>query len=158
MCFHSAMKHENDVSDLIGCLQVVRIYSFTKEIKFYTRASYIVFLFVKSENNFIKQIKYVLRDFIAWWKSRQSLWEFSNSPKRFPRFSPGYEGTEKGYFFSQSQSLQVPQMWLVHKLRYFTLIICKIVIGQCNRRVGCDRTISWANYFKYFQLNLPITT
>ena len=53
------MNHENDVSNVVGCLQVVRIYSFMKELK-YTRASYIVFLFVKTENiNFIKEIKYV---------------------------------------------------------------------------------------------------
>ena len=43
--FHSAVKHKNEVSDMIGCLQVVRIYSFMKEIKSYVRASYIVFLF-----------------------------------------------------------------------------------------------------------------
>ena len=49
--FHGATKHENDVNDMIGWLQVVRIYSFMKEIKVYIRASYIVFLFVKSENN-----------------------------------------------------------------------------------------------------------
>ena len=28
--FHSDMKHENDVSDMIGYLQVVRIYSVMK--------------------------------------------------------------------------------------------------------------------------------
>ena len=34
---------------------------------------------VKLENkNIIKEIKHVLRAFIAWWKLRQSLWEFSN--------------------------------------------------------------------------------
>ena len=33
VCFHSAMKHENDVSDMIACLQVVRTYSFMVEIK-----------------------------------------------------------------------------------------------------------------------------
>ena len=55
VCFHSEMKHENDVSNMVGCLQVVRIYSFKKEIKVNLRASYIVFLFVKNENNFIKQ-------------------------------------------------------------------------------------------------------
>ena len=75
VCFHSAMKHENDVSNVIGCLQIVRIYSFMKEIKVYIRASYIVFLFVKIKNNFIKEIKHVLRAFIALWKPRQSLWE-----------------------------------------------------------------------------------
>ena len=51
VCFHTAVKHENDVNDTIGCLQVVRIYSFMKEIKLCIGASYIVFLFVKSENN-----------------------------------------------------------------------------------------------------------
>ena len=101
MCFHGAMKHENDVSNAVDCLQVVRIYSFMKKIKVYIRASYIVFLFVKTENN----------NFIAWWKPRQSLKELSsrwkpsttshvftdlhsNSPKHSPRFSPGYEGKE----------------------------------------------------------------
>ena len=33
MCFHSAMKHENEVSNMVGCLQVVRIYIFMKEIE-----------------------------------------------------------------------------------------------------------------------------
>ena len=41
---------------MVGCLQVVRIYS-----SVYIRASYIVFLNVKTENNnFIKEIKHVL--------------------------------------------------------------------------------------------------
>ena len=48
--------HKNDMSDMIDCLQVVRIYRFMKEIKLYVRASYIVFLFVKTENNFIKEV------------------------------------------------------------------------------------------------------
>ena len=50
MCFHSAMKHKNDVSNTAGCFQVVRIYSFMKEIKVNIRASYIVFFFDKTEN------------------------------------------------------------------------------------------------------------
>ena len=51
------MKHEIDVSSMIGCLQVMRIYSFIKGIKVYTRASYIVFLFIKTKyDNFIKDI------------------------------------------------------------------------------------------------------
>ena len=50
-CVFSAMKH---VSDIIDSLQVVRIYSFLKEIKLFMCALYIVFLFVKPENkNFI---------------------------------------------------------------------------------------------------------
>ena len=44
------MKHENDVSNMVGYLQVVRIYSFMKEIKVNIRASYIVFFFDKTEN------------------------------------------------------------------------------------------------------------
>ena len=27
VCFHSAMKHENDVSNMVDCLQVVGMYS-----------------------------------------------------------------------------------------------------------------------------------
>ena len=67
------MMHENDVSNMVGCFQVVRIYSFMKEIKVSIRASYLGFLFAKTENNFIKEIKHVVRAFIAWWKPRQSL-------------------------------------------------------------------------------------
>ena len=108
VCFHSAMKHENDVSQCgwlsPSCENL--------------RASYILFLFVETENsNFIKEIKHVVRASIAWWRPRQSLWEFSsrwkpstafrvftdqlsNSPKRSPRFSPGYEeGTEYMFYF-----------------------------------------------------------
>ena len=49
------MEHEND-----------RICSFVKEIKLYIRVLYIVFLFVKSENNnFLKEIKHFVRAFIA---------------------------------------------------------------------------------------------
>ena len=52
---------------MVGCLQVMRIYGFMKEIKVYIRDSYIVFLFVKTENdNFINEIEYVLRAFIVW--------------------------------------------------------------------------------------------
>ena len=41
------MKHKNNASNMIGCLQAVEIYSFIKEIKVYTSASYVVFFFVK---------------------------------------------------------------------------------------------------------------
>ena len=82
-----------------------------KEIKVYTRASCTVFQFVKTENsNFIKEIKHFLHAFITYWKSRQILLEFStssqvftdllsNSPKLSPRFSPGYERTDKMFYF-----------------------------------------------------------
>ena len=86
------------------CLQVVRIYSFVKEIKLYIRASYIFFLFVKTENNnFIKKIKHVLRPFTSRWTPSTASWVFtdllSNSHKRLPWFSPGYEGTENMFYF-----------------------------------------------------------
>ena len=57
MLFRS-MKHENDVTHIIGSLQVVKTYSFMKEIELYLRALCVVFLFVKLENNFIKEIKH----------------------------------------------------------------------------------------------------
>ena len=55
---------------MIGNLQVVRIYtySFIKKVKLNKSASYIVFFFDKLEKNyFVKEIKHVLRAFIAWW-------------------------------------------------------------------------------------------
>ena len=100
--FHSAMKHVNDVSNAVWL-------SPSCENLQHAGSSYIVFLFVKTENdNFIKEIKHVVRASIAYWKPRQSLREFSsrwksstvftdllsNFPQRLPRFSPGYEGTE----------------------------------------------------------------
>ena len=57
VCFHSAMKHENYVSDMASCLQVLRIYS-----------TLFVYLSFKTENyDFIKEIKYVVRASIACW-------------------------------------------------------------------------------------------
>ena len=104
---HSAMKHKNEVSGIIGCFQVVTIYSLWKKCYIHVHASYIVFLFVKLENNnFIKEIKHIiLCAFRAWWKPWQSLWEFLsrwkpltvswvfvvlllNSPKCSPQFLP----------------------------------------------------------------------
>ena len=100
---------------MVGCLQVVWVFTVSwKKIKVYTRALYIVFLFVITEINFIKEIKHVLRAFIAWWKTFQSLYKFSsrlkpstvswvftdllsNSIKRSPQFSPGYEGTKNNH-------------------------------------------------------------
>ena len=64
MCFDNAMNHENHVSNMVGCLPVVRIYSFMKKNK--TVCTNIIFLFAKSENNdFIKEIKHVISAFIA---------------------------------------------------------------------------------------------
>ena len=63
------MKHENDASNIVGRLQVVTSYSFMKEITVYIHASYIVFFFVTMKtNDFIKEIKHVLRVFRAWRK------------------------------------------------------------------------------------------
>ena len=85
--------------------------------EFTLHASYIIFLFVNTENNnFIKEIKHVVRASIACWKPWQILWEFlsrlkpkmqsrvftdllSNPPKHLPLFSPCYEGTEKMFYF-----------------------------------------------------------
>ena len=62
-------------------------------------ASYIVFLFVKLENNnFIKEIKNVLSAFIV--LSCENLGNLlSNSSKHSPCFSSGYEGIQKMVFF-----------------------------------------------------------
>ena len=60
------MKHENEVSDMVGCLQVVIIYSFVNEIEVDICTSYIVFLVVTMKNSLIKEIKHVIRAFIAW--------------------------------------------------------------------------------------------
>ena len=128
VCFHSALKHENEVRNMVGCLQVVRIYSFKKEIEVYIYTSYIVFLFVKMKNNFIKEIKHVSRVFIAGWKPRQSFWELSNrwklptvsrvftdllsnSPKGSPWFSPSYEGTENMFYFFNQKHQNVTMLY-----------------------------------------------
>ena len=112
VCFHSTMKHENDVSNVVW---LSPLWEFT------VSTSYIVFLFVITENNnFIKEIKHVVHSYIACWKPQQSLWGFSsrwklltsfqvfpdllaNSPKCSPRFSPGYEGTENMFYFLNEQ-------------------------------------------------------
>ena len=75
VCFRSDMKHKNDASNMVGNLQVVRIYSFMKEIKVYihVHASYIIFFFVTKRNNFIIL---VICAFLAWLKPLQSLWKF----------------------------------------------------------------------------------
>ena len=116
------MKHEYDVSDMVGCVQVVRIYSYMKEIKLDTCAMYVVFFFVKTENNFIKkQIIHVLRGFIVKVCENSRAGEnpasrvfndlLSNSPKRSPRFSPGYEATEnKLYFLHEKKNNKVIQI------------------------------------------------
>ena len=43
------MKPKNNVNNMVDCLQVVKIYSFMKEIKLYVTASYVVFLLLSRE-------------------------------------------------------------------------------------------------------------
>ena len=64
--FLSPMKLENDVSSIVGRLQVVRIYSFMKEIIQCVRAISSFSLLRRKIINFIKEIKHALRVFIAW--------------------------------------------------------------------------------------------
>ena len=97
MCFYRAMKYENNVSIMVGCLQAVKSYSFTKEIKLYIYGSYIV-LFVKSarfERIFekVKRLNCVSGFQLSALKFLQL--------KRLPRdrLLPGYEGAEKMFCF-----------------------------------------------------------
>ena len=95
------MKHENDFSNMVGCLQVVRIYSFVKEIK----------VPVKTENIFMKEIKHGLRAFIVWWKpSTASLEKLS---QLFASVFTSYQGTENIFYF-------LKENWML-KLTYFGL-------------------------------------
>mgnify|MGYP001799823832 CR=1 FL=1 len=84
-CFHSVMKHENDISDTIGFLQVVRIYSFIKEKNkvYIPRYEYIVFLFVKTENNFIRKCL----PYLLWIRLHEP--GLAANPGQFS--NPGYE-------------------------------------------------------------------
>ena len=45
-CFYNVMKHENKVSNMVGSLQVLRIYIFMKEIKLYTYVLHITMVFL----------------------------------------------------------------------------------------------------------------
>ena len=101
--FIALWSKKNEMSNMVCSLS--KLWEFTvswKKLKYTCIPRfvyrYIVFLFVKTENNiFIKEIKRVLRAIIAWWKARKSVRFLSdllsNSPKHSPRFSPGYEGT-----------------------------------------------------------------
>ena len=100
-CFHSSMKHGNDMSNMVGCYE---------NLQFRERNKTMAFLFVKTEiNNFITRNKTCSPCLIALWKPWQSLWEFSsrwkcstaswvftdlllNSPKCSPWFLLGYKG------------------------------------------------------------------
>ena len=111
VCFHSAIKHANDVSNMV----ISKLWGFTvswKKFKYCILCIvYTVFLFVKIENsNFIKEIKHVLRAFVAWWKSCENFltgknsklhlrFSLLNSPECLPLFSPGYEDMEKMFYF-----------------------------------------------------------
>ena len=94
---------KNDVSNMVGCLQVTKIYSFMKEIKAYIRPPHIVFLFIKTEIiNFIKEIKHVLRAFIAWWKPRLMFGRILDCVSDFPR---------SVLEFSQTFALVFTRLW-----------------------------------------------
>ena len=59
------------------CIFLKNLQLHERNLSIHVHASYIVLFFVKTENNnFIKEIKHVFLEFIAWWKHRQSLWEF----------------------------------------------------------------------------------
>ena len=86
-------------------LTVFELWEFTE------RASYSVCLFVKTENNnFIKEIKHVVRAFIAWWKPRRTYGrireQISENQRPSRGFSPAREFsqtlTNKFYFLSCS--------------------------------------------------------
>ena len=79
VCFHSAMKHGNGMSNMVKCLWVVRIYNFMEEMRVYL----LLHILPLENNDFIKEIKHALCAFIAWWKPQQSLWEFSCRWSRF---------------------------------------------------------------------------
>ena len=114
--FHSAMKHENDVTHIIGSLQVVKTYSFMKEIELYLRALCVVFLSVKLENNFKKEIKHFpclhslvktsakFVRFLDQVKTFECVLDFTdlflNSPKHLPRLSPGAMKARRTCFVS----------------------------------------------------------
>ena len=73
-------KHANDVSNMV----ISKLWGFTvswKKFKYCILCIvYTVFLFVKIENsNFIKEIKHVLRAFVAWWKSCENSLTGKNS-------------------------------------------------------------------------------
>ena len=95
-----------------------------------------------TENNFMKEIKHVIRAFIAWWKPWQSLWELStasrvftdllsNSPKRSPRFSPGYEGTENMFYFLSTEHFHNNYMRILWEPQAFKTV--SIIDWQITR-------------------------
>ena len=73
----------------LAASNVLRVNSFGNEIEVYICTSYIVFLFVTTKNNFINEIKHVIRAFIARWAPPESCWEFSSrwNPRRSRGFS-----------------------------------------------------------------------
>ena len=90
---------------MIGCHQVVKVYSFAKEIKLRIRASYIVFLFVKSKNNnFIEKLKHAHSLVKTSGKFVKILVSdfadlFSNSPKHFEDTENVAMKTQRTWFF-----------------------------------------------------------
>ena len=86
----------------------MRIYSFMNVIKGYICTSYTAFLFVTMKNNFIKEIKHVqisenprlnTEQINKTPRCSQGFSPARESSQTFPRFSPGYEGTEDMFYF-----------------------------------------------------------
>ena len=83
VCFHSTMKHENDISSMIGCLQLscknLHFHKRNKTICTYVLCiSFFILLSWQIIVLYCKKLKHFLHAFIAWWKPHQSLWEFSS--------------------------------------------------------------------------------
>ena len=70
------------------------------------QASYIVFLFARP--NFIKEIKHVLRGFIAWWKPRRAFARILRQAKRLHCVSGFHLYALK---FSQTFALVFTRLW-----------------------------------------------
>ena len=100
VCFHSAMKHENDVSN------VVWLSPSCEKLQFHERNQSIhvyelhisSFSLLNTENNFIKEIKHVILSFKAWWKPRQSLWELWDYVSGFQRSALEFSQTLASVF------------------------------------------------------------
>ena len=100
-----------------------------KETKVYICASYIVFLFVKTEkDNFIRLLSVPSKPgknpeqvfYRVSTASRVLIDMLLNFPKRSPRLSPGYEGTEN-MFGSENLDITVEQnsQWEIDCINYY---------------------------------------
>ena len=85
VCFHSAMKHENGMSNVVCQSQSCE------------NLQYAPCILSFSFNN--KKLVRILEQVKPLTASRVFTDLLSNSPKRSPRFSPSYEGTENMFYF-----------------------------------------------------------